>query len=62
MKAVLDPDQLVHLETLSATSWLGGREGAEVLLTVASQETDKWTCNSLNSATSPYDLVHYPLT
>ena len=49
-KAAKDSHQRVRLEALSAASWLGGRPGAEILITVASQETDKWTRNALNSA------------
>ena len=49
-RAAKDPNQRVRLEALSAATWLGGRPGAEVLITVASQETDKWTRNALNSA------------
>ncbi len=50
MRAAIDSHPRVRLEALSAASWLGGLEGAEILLTVASQSTDKWIRNSLNSA------------
>jgi len=50
LKAATDEHPRVRLEALSAGSWLGGRDGAEILLTVASQETEKWIRNSLNSA------------
>ena len=50
MKAAVDEHSRVRLEALSAASWLGGPDGAEVLLTVASQKTDKWIRNALNSA------------
>ena len=49
-KAARDEHPRVRLESLSAASWHGGKSGAEVLLTVASQKTDKWTRNALNSA------------
>ena len=49
-RAAKDAHQRVRLEALSAATWLGGRHGAEVLITVASEETDKWTRNALNSA------------
>ncbi|MFK8112728.1 MAG: PVC-type heme-binding CxxCH protein, partial [Rubripirellula sp.] len=49
-KAATDEHQRVRLEALAAASWLGGQPGAEVLLTVATQKTDKWTRNALNSA------------
>ncbi|MEM8955835.1 MAG: PVC-type heme-binding CxxCH protein [Verrucomicrobiota bacterium] len=48
--AAEDEHPRVRLEALAAASWLGGDEGAEVLLTVASQPTDEWIRTSLNSA------------
>ena len=48
MKAAVDEHPRVRLESLSAASWLGGKAGAEVLLTVAMQKTDKWIRNALN--------------
>ncbi|TWU18794.1 Cytochrome c-552 precursor [Allorhodopirellula heiligendammensis] len=48
--AATDQHPRVRLEALSAGSWLGGKTGAEVLLTVASYKTDRWIRNSLNSA------------
>ena len=50
MKAAVDEHPRVRLESLSAASWQGGKAGAEVLLTVAMQKTDKWIRNALNSA------------
>jgi len=50
MVAAKDPHPRVRMEALSGGSWLGGKEGAQVLLTVASGETDKWIRTSLNSA------------
>lgn len=50
MRAATDVHSRVRLESLAAASWLGGRPAAEVLLTVASQQTEKWTRNALNSA------------
>lgn len=50
LTAATDEHLRVKLESLSAASWLGGKPGAEVLLTVASQKTDKWIRNALNSA------------
>lgn len=47
--AAVDEHPRVRLEALSAASWLGGSDGAAVLLTVASQKTDKWIRNALNS-------------
>ncbi len=49
-KAATDEHPRVRLEALSAASWLGGKPGADVLLRVASQKTDKWIRNALNSA------------
>jgi len=49
-KAATDSHSRVRLEALSAASWLGGDEGAKILLVVAGGETDKWIRNSLNSA------------
>ncbi|MEM9237795.1 MAG: PVC-type heme-binding CxxCH protein, partial [Verrucomicrobiota bacterium] len=48
--AAIDPHPRVRIEALAAASWLGGSRGAEILLTVASQSTDKWINNSLNAA------------
>ncbi|MCR9211060.1 MAG: GDSL-type esterase/lipase family protein [bacterium] len=50
LTAATDEHPRVRLEALSAGSWLGGKRGAEVLLTVASQKTDRWIRNALNSA------------
>lgn len=50
LAAAQDPHPRVRLEALSAASWLGGSDGAEILLTVASQPTDRWIRNSLNAA------------
>ncbi|MEO1993516.1 MAG: PVC-type heme-binding CxxCH protein [Pirellulales bacterium] len=50
IEAATDPHPRVRLEALSAASWLGGRRGAEIALTVASQPTDRWIRNALNSA------------
>lgn len=50
VKAASDDHSRVRLEALAAASWLGGSDGAEVLLTVASQKTDRWIRNALNSA------------
>ncbi|MEM0969683.1 MAG: PVC-type heme-binding CxxCH protein, partial [Verrucomicrobiota bacterium] len=50
MVAATDEHPRVRLEALSAGTWLGGNQGAEILLTVASQPTDKWIRNALNSS------------
>jgi putative heme-binding domain-containing protein len=50
LAAAADDHPRVRLEALSAASWLGGAAGAEVLLAVAAQPTDKWIRNALNSA------------
>ncbi|MEM7313390.1 MAG: PVC-type heme-binding CxxCH protein, partial [Planctomycetota bacterium] len=50
MEAAKDEHPRVRLEALAAASWLGGKPGAEVLLAVASEKTDKWIRNGLNSA------------
>ncbi len=50
VEAAQDPHPRVRLEALSAASWLGGKRGAEIALTVASQPTDRWIRNALNSA------------
>ncbi len=50
LTAAKDEHPRVRLEALSAGSWLGGKQGAEVLLTVASYKTDRWIRNALNSA------------
>lgn len=51
LKAAKDTHPRVRLEALSAGSWLGGDAGANILLTVAKQPTDRWIRNALNSAT-----------
>jgi len=48
--AATDTHPRVRMEALTGGSWLGGKEGAEILLTVASQPTDRWIRNALNSA------------
>lgn len=48
--AAADDHSRVRLEALAAGSWLGGEAGADILLTVASQKTDRWIRNALNSA------------
>ncbi|MCC9643851.1 GDSL-type esterase/lipase family protein [Rhodopirellula sp. JC740] len=50
LTAAKDQHPRVRLEALSAGSWLGGRDGADVLLTVASYKTDRWIRNALNAA------------
>lgn len=50
LPAAKDQHPRVRLEALSAASWLGGNDGAEIMLTVASQPTDRWIRNSLNAA------------
>ncbi|WP_246113042.1 PVC-type heme-binding CxxCH protein [Allorhodopirellula solitaria] len=50
LTAAKDEHPRVRLEALAAGSWLGGKAGAEVLLTVASRNTDRWIRNALNSA------------
>ncbi|MFK7817172.1 MAG: PVC-type heme-binding CxxCH protein, partial [Planctomycetaceae bacterium] len=50
MKAATDSHPRVRLEALSAASWLGGEAGGKILLTVASQKTDKWIRNALNAS------------
>ncbi|MGI9241340.1 MAG: PVC-type heme-binding CxxCH protein, partial [Verrucomicrobiales bacterium] len=50
LTAAVDEHPRVRIEALSAASWLGGSQGAEVLLTVAAQPTDKWIRNGLNSS------------
>lgn len=49
-KAAMDEHPRVRLEALSAATWLGGKDAAETLLAVASQKTDRWIRNALNSA------------
>ena len=51
LTAAKDEHPRVRLEALSAASWLGGDEGATILLTVATQPTDRWIRNALNSCT-----------
>jgi putative heme-binding domain-containing protein len=51
LQAAIDPHPRVRMEALSAASWLGGDAGANILLTVATQPTDRWIRNALNSAT-----------
>ncbi len=50
LTAAKDEHPRVRLEALSAGSWLSGKPGAEVLLTVASYKTDRWIRNALNAA------------
>lgn len=50
LRAAEDDHPRVRLEALSAGSWLGGKAGAKILLTVASYQTDRWIRNALNSA------------
>ena len=50
LRAAADDHSRVRLEALAAGSWLGGEVGADILLTVASQKTDRWIRNALNSA------------
>jgi putative heme-binding domain-containing protein len=49
-RAAADEHSRVRLEALAAGSWLGGEAGADILLIVASQTTDSWIRNALNSA------------
>ncbi len=49
-KAATDDHTRVRLEALAAASWLGGPDAAKTLLTVASQKTDRWIRNALNSS------------
>lgn len=51
LQAAKDSHSRVRLEALSAASWLGGDAGASILLTVATEKTDRWIRNALNSAT-----------
>ncbi|MGB6220827.1 PVC-type heme-binding CxxCH protein [Haloferula sp.] len=48
--AATDEHPRVRIEALTGVSWLGGPDGARVLLTVASQPREKWINNSLNAA------------
>ncbi|QDT65156.1 Cytochrome c-552 precursor [Calycomorphotria hydatis] len=50
LQAASDEHPRVRLEALAAGTWLGGKEGAEVVLTVATNKTDRWIRNSLNAA------------
>lgn len=50
LAAATDADPRVRIEALNGASWLGGKTGAQILLTVASQAPDKWINNSLNEA------------
>ena len=50
LRAAQDEHPRVRLEALAAASWLGGEAAAEILLQVASQKTDRWIRNALNSA------------
>ncbi|MBK1832838.1 PVC-type heme-binding CxxCH protein [Roseibacillus ishigakijimensis] len=50
LTAAGDEHARVRLEALSAATWLGGEAGAKILLAVASEPTEKWIRNSLNSA------------
>ena len=49
-QGAVDDHPRVRLEALAAATWLGGDSGAEILIAVASQRTDKWIRNALNSA------------
>ena len=51
MRAAQDDHPRVRLEALAAGSWLGGEKGAEILMTVAGQKTDRWIRNALNAST-----------
>ena len=50
LAAASDVHPRVRLEALSAATWMGGEPAAEILLTVASQKTDRWIRNAMNSA------------
>ncbi|QDV65383.1 Cytochrome c-552 precursor [Crateriforma conspicua] len=50
MQAAKDTHPRVRLEALSAGTWMGEKAGADILLVVASQPTDRWIRNALNSA------------
>lgn len=50
MQASTDEHPRVRLEALAAATWLGGSQGAEITLSVATQPTDRWIRNALNSA------------
>jgi putative heme-binding domain-containing protein len=50
LPAAADAHPRVRLEALSAGSWLGGPQGAEIALTVAAHPTDRWIRNALNHA------------
>lgn len=50
LRAAEDEHSRVRLEALSAATWLGGESAADVLLAVASQKTDRWIRNALNSS------------
>lgn len=50
LKTATDKHARVRIESLNAASWLGGDQGAHILLTVAAQSRGKWINNSLNSA------------
>lgn len=50
LKAATDSHSRVRIEALNGASWLGGKAGADVLLTVASQPRTAWINNSLNCA------------
>ncbi|MGC6426539.1 MAG: PVC-type heme-binding CxxCH protein [Akkermansiaceae bacterium] len=50
LQAAVDPNSRVRIEALNGASWLGGKAGAEILLTVATQPRTSWINNSLNCA------------
>ena len=50
LQAAGDEHPRVRLEALSGATWLGGDAASEILLTVASQKTDRWIRNALNHA------------
>ncbi len=49
-RAATDQHPRVRLEALAAATWLGGDAAADIVLTVASQKTDRWIRNALNHA------------
>lgn len=54
LAAASDPADRVRLEALGASTWLGGKDGARVFLTVASAPRDRWINNALNTALYQY--------
>lgn len=50
LEAAKDAHPRVRLEALSAATWIGGPDGATILLTVAASPTDKWIRNALNAS------------